>query len=131
MRKILFRGKCEKGYDYSNGDGWVYGSLLTDGEQCGIVKYEDMQFGYSPDDGLSSQPDFAFIPCIPETVGQFTGFTDINGMKIFEGDKFGGGIVVYDEHYCAFMIDFPHRSKKMYFENIVRIEITGNIHDNQ
>ena len=114
MRKILFRGKPID-EETIIGNDFYYGDLCHYAN--GEVTIRQPETGYE-------------IAVLPETVGQFTGFTDINGVKIFDGDKLGGGIVVYDEHYCAFLIDFPHRSKKMYFENIVRIEVTGNIHDN-
>ena len=114
MRKILFRGKPID-EETIIGNDFYYGDLCHYAN--GEVTIRQPETGYE-------------IAVLPETVGQFTGFTDINGVKIFDGDKLGGGIVVYDEHYCAFMIDFPHRSKKMYFENIVRMEVTGNIHDN-
>ena len=126
MRTIKFRGQTID-------NKWVYGDLIQigggaliyhgDKQTVDEIKQEDSPcaVGFYPNE---------ISPVKPNTVCQFTGFLDINGVKIFEGDKLGGGIVVYDEHYCAFLIDFPHRSKKMYFENIVRMEVTGSIHDN-
>ena len=114
MREILFRGKPID-EETIIGNDFYYGDLCHYAN--GEVTIRQPETGYE-------------IAVLPETVGQFTGFTDINGVKIFDGDKLGRGIVVYDEHYCAFMIDFPHRSKKMYFENIVRMKVTGSIHDN-
>lgn len=52
MRDILYRGKCQNGYDYSNGDGWVYGSLLQKDESAAIVRTKDIDFAPKTDDGL-------------------------------------------------------------------------------
>ena len=69
---------------------------------------------------------------IPETVGQFV--SKKNNVKIFEGDilktGMGLGVVIYDNHYSAFMIDFKQHSEKKYFEAFLKFEKVGNIHDN-
>ena len=71
MREILFRGKCAD--NYKNSGKWAEGYLLRFTEKRN-------PFIMLKDGGGEC------VEVIPESVGQYTGLTDKNGKKVFEGD---------------------------------------------
>lgn len=135
MREILFRGKR-----IDNGE-WVEGSLITEYyKNHGVVMI-------SPSEDETYKVD-------PDTIGQYTGLTDRNGKKVFEGDIvhyiYDGGkengwkadqnsIIKWD--FSGFYMDGIFGSNKYacrsgWLENIACnggkfFEVIGNIHDNQ
>ena len=140
MREILFRGKT-----LDDGE-WIYGYFV---QQYGSNEI------YLPE---SDEAGFERHHIDPKTVGQYTGLTDINGKRIYEGDivtlnlcKKDISIVMfgeykdcnteYDDVYLGFYIKFDDLAVKRYCEtdgNIMfplvnlnkKYEIIGNIYDN-
>ena len=78
-----------------------------------------------------------YNPVDPETVGEFTGLTDKNGKRIFEGDIVENGYtkekfaVIYDKLYAAFAIRTANYVRYGLSKlNGTQSKVVGNIHDN-
>lgn len=102
-REIKFRGK-RIGFD-----NWLY---------------FDMSHYLSDDSGVP--PDFLQYQLDLKTIGQFTGFKDIKGVDIYEGDILKGGI--YLEYEVKWDFEDNGWNIKNEYNIKTNFKIIGNIH---
>ncbi len=142
MREILFRGKAACG-------AWVQGDLIH--RKIWSSKFEVIRVD---DSGFDNYTEYEIAT---DTIGQFTGLTDKNGKKIFEGDvvkavivrDLGGGtqnreetgIIGYDKigmigliaKYAGTIPVWSDFFQELTLSGCIDdfwFEVIGNIHDN-
>lgn len=112
-REILFRGKRVDSSEWFEGSYWLSRSAVR--ETTYIT------------DGYGN-----LFCVIPETVGQFTGLTDKNGVKIFEGDIIKHKENLFEIKYSTEQARYLAVLTNGVFDPVAmqNCEVVGNVFDN-
>ena len=124
-REIKFRG-----YNYQY-EKWFYGSLFIQ-KYANDLTLSNSRIMIIDDRGYSVMVD-------NDTIGQYTGLKDKNGVEVYEGDKimFDNewtepdeiGIITWNKDTASFQIKGHIPSSSM--KHLDRMKVIGNIYENE
>lgn len=126
----IFRGIVKPcGYKRSE---MVYGKLITEeGEIAIIPKTENGTYNISWDIGCIDLINTIYY-ILPETLSEWTGYTDRNGVKIFEGD-----IVEIEGYWGTYTVpvirstDWNFAEWEAWINRPTHVAVIGNIYEPQ